>query len=93
MEYSINFTKYSKNFSLSLHHNGENSYIFVKGVEIHKFKAKGSEIKATLLCSGNISKDFLVDIMKNKNFIAMFMILVLIIMLQLLMIYYTFTSI
>ena len=31
---------------------------------VHKFKAKGSEIVATPLCLGNISKDFSVDIMK-----------------------------
>ena len=32
-----------------MHYNVANSYIFVNGVEIHKFKAKDSEIKAALL--------------------------------------------
>ena len=34
---------------------------FVNGTEIHKFKAKTSEIVATPFCLGNISKDFLKD--------------------------------
>ena len=36
--------------------------------QIHKFKAKDSEIVATPLCLGNISKDWSVDNMK-KNWI------------------------
>ena len=46
-----------KKFCLSLHYNGTNSYLFVNGTEIYKFKAKDSEIAATPLCLGNISKD------------------------------------
>ena len=38
---------------------------FVNGKEIHKFKAKDSEIVAISLCLGNISKDWSVDIMKK----------------------------
>ena len=52
--YSINFSKGDTNFCLSLHYNGANSYLFVSGTEIYKFKAKDSEIVATLLCLGNI---------------------------------------
>ena len=55
--YSINFTVTKKKFCLSLHYNGANSYLFVNGTEIYKFKAKDSEIVATPLCLGNISKD------------------------------------
>ena len=55
--YSINFTEKNKKFCLSLHYNGANSYLFVNGTEIHKFKAKDSKIVATPLCLGNISKD------------------------------------
>ena len=36
--------------------------------KIYKFKAKDSEIVAAPLCSGNISKDWLVDIMKETGF-------------------------
>ena len=35
---------------LNLAYNGANSYLFVNGTEIHKFKAKDSEIVATPLC-------------------------------------------
>ena len=38
--YSINFTKKNTKFCLSLHYNGANSYLFVNGTEIIKFKAK-----------------------------------------------------
>ena len=48
--YSINFTEKNKKFCLSLHYNVTNSYLFVNGTEIHKFKAKDSEIVATPLC-------------------------------------------
>ena len=65
-----------------MHYNGKNSCLFVKGTEIIKFKAKDSEILATPLCLGNISKDFSVDNMKKKlDKMNMFMILVLIMML------------
>ena len=42
-------------------------YLFINGTEIHKFKAKDSEIVATPLCLGNISKDWSVDDMKTKT--------------------------
>ena len=48
--YSINVTVTGKKFCLSLHYNGANSYLFVNGKAIHKFKAKDSEIVATTLC-------------------------------------------
>ena len=65
--YSINFTKTNTKFCLSLHYNGANSYLFVNGLEIYKFKAKDSEIVATPLCLGNISKEFSVDNMKKTG--------------------------
>ena len=66
--YSINFTVTKKKFCLSLHYNGANSYLFVNGTEIYKFKIKHSEIVATPLCFGNISKDWSVDNMKKTRF-------------------------
>ena len=59
--YSINFTVTGKKFCLSLRYNGANSYLFVNGEKIHKFKAKDSKIVATPLCLGNISKDCSID--------------------------------
>ena len=66
--YSINFTITKKKFCLSLHYNGANSYLFVNGTKIIKFKAQDSEIVATPLCLGNISKDWSVDNMKKTGF-------------------------
>ena len=63
--YSIKFTVANKNFCLSLHYNGANSYLFVNGTEIYKFKAKDSEILVGPICLGNISKDWSVDNMKK----------------------------
>ena len=66
--YSINFTEKNKKFCLSLHYNGANSYLFVNGTEIYKFKAKDSEIVPSSLCLINISKDWSVDNMKKAGF-------------------------
>ena len=84
--YSINFTVTKKNFFLSLHYNGANSYLLVNITEIYKFKAKNSEIVASPLCLGNISKDWSVDNMKKQDLMVMSMILVLVMMLLMLMI-------
>ena len=65
--YSINFTEKNKKFCLILHYNRANSYLFVNGAEIYKFKAKDFEIVATPLCLGHISKDWSVDNMKNTG--------------------------
>ena len=54
--YSINFTKNNKKLCLSLDYNGASSYLFVNGKEIHKFKAKDSEIVVTLLCLVSVFK-------------------------------------
>ena len=64
--YLINFTENNKKFCLSLHYNRANSYLFVNGEEIIKFKSKNSQIVASPLCLGNISKEFSVDNMKKK---------------------------
>ena len=42
--------------------------MFVNGTEIYKFKVKDSEIVATPLCLGNISKNWSVDNMKKTEF-------------------------
>ena len=65
--YLINFTEHNKKFCLSLQYNGANSYLFVNGKEIHKFKAKDSEIVATPLCLRNISKDWSLDNWKELD--------------------------
>ena len=44
-------------FCLSLNYDRTNSYLFVNGTEIYKFKAKDSEVFVGPICLGNISKD------------------------------------
>ena len=66
--YSINFTLTKKKFCLSLNYYGGNSYLFVNGTEICKFKAKDSAIVASPLCLGNISEDWSTDNMKKTGF-------------------------
>ena len=50
-----------------MHYNGTNSYLFVNGTEIIKFKGKDSEITPYPLCLGNISKDWSLDNMKKTS--------------------------
>ena len=52
--YPLNFTKPNKRFVLSLHYNGDNSFLFVNATKIYQVKAKDSEIKDYALCLGNI---------------------------------------
>ena len=70
--YSINFTAITKKFTktrfcLSLHYNGGSSYLLDNGTEIHKFKAKYSEIVVNPLCLRNISEHFSVNNMKSTG--------------------------
>ena len=66
--YSVNFTEKKKKNCLSFHYNGVNSYLFVNGKEIIKFKAEDSKIYAYSFCLGNISKNWLHDNMKKTGF-------------------------
>ena len=77
--YAINFTVTKKKFCLSLHYNDANIYLFVNGSDIYKFEAKDSEIVASPLCLGNISKDWSTDNMKRTGLMDMFTNLMLII--------------
>ena len=55
--YSSNFTVANKTFCLSLHYNGDDSYLFVNDKEVIKFKAKKQSVVGKLSL-GNISADF-----------------------------------
>ena len=50
-----------------MHYNGEDSYLFANGKEIHKFKAKDSEIVANSLGLGSISKDFSAEFIRKTG--------------------------
>ena len=56
--YSQNFTQPSIKFVLSLHYNGDNSYLFVNGKQELKFKAKTESLVKEKLCIGNISDNW-----------------------------------
>ena len=50
-----NFTGFGKKFVLSLHYNGNNSYLFVNGRQELKFKAKTDQLVKEKLFIGNLS--------------------------------------
>ena len=52
-----------------MHYDKEDSYLFLNGKEIYKFKAKEYEIKVDEIeiCLGNISTGFSVDNMKKTG--------------------------
>ena len=53
--YWRNFTDPGKKFVLSLHYNGDDSYLFINGRQDLKFKAKTDELVKEKLCIGNLS--------------------------------------
>ena len=65
--YSPNFTVDNKIFCLSLHYNGDNSYLFVNGREVMKCKANNSELIKYRLCLEGLSKDYDTDSRKNTG--------------------------
>ena len=50
-----NFTDPGKNFMLSLHYNGDDSYLFVNGRQKLKFNCKTDQLVKEKLCIGNLS--------------------------------------
>ena len=50
-----NFTDPGKTFVLSLHYNGDESYLFVNGRQQLKFKCKTDQLVKGKLCIGNLS--------------------------------------
>ena len=55
---SINFTKANTKYSLSLHYNADNSYLFINRKETIKLKTR--EISREIFLNGNVY-DFSVD--------------------------------
>ena len=53
-----NFTDPGKKFVLSLHYNGDNSYLFVSGRQELKFKAKNDQIINEKLFLGYLSSEW-----------------------------------
>ena len=53
-----NFTELGLKFVLSLHYNGDNSYLLANGRQELKFKAKDDQIITEKLCLGNLSSEW-----------------------------------
>ena len=70
-----NFTDFGKKFVLSLHYNGDNSYLFVNGRQELKFKAKTDQLVKEKLCIGNLSANGLQVNQKKLEYMEKFMIL------------------
>ena len=47
--YPINFTQSGKRFTLSLHYNGSNSFLFVNTTKLYQFKVK--KLRNKRLCT------------------------------------------
>ena len=88
-----NFTAASKKFVLSLHYNGDNSYLFANGKQELKFKAKDDQVVKEIYCLGNISDDWTAANAQKTRFGVKYMILRLIILVLILVIYITFIDI
>ena len=56
-----NFTELGLKFVLSLHYNGDNSYLFTNGRQELKLKAKDDQIINEKLCLGNLSSEWTTD--------------------------------
>ena len=54
-KYFRNFTEPHVKFLLSLHYNGNDSYLFVNGRQELKFKCKTDQLVKEKLCIGNLS--------------------------------------
>ena len=54
-KYFRNFTEPDVKFVLSLHYNGDDSYLFVNGRQELKFKCKTDQLVKEKLCIGNLS--------------------------------------
>ena len=68
--FSFNYTEAEKKFVLSLHDNGDNSYLFVNGKEELKFKAKDDQIINEKLCLSNLSTDWTNDEVKHTGLLG-----------------------
>ena len=62
-----NFTDPGHKFILSLHYNGDDSYLFVNGREELKFKTKTDQIINNQLCLGNLSFGWTKDESKKTS--------------------------
>ena len=70
-----NFTEFGVKFVLSLHYNGDNSYLFADGRQKLKFKAKDNQIINEKLCIGNLSSEWTTSESEKLGYTEIFTIL------------------
>ena len=59
IKFDINFSTAKTKLCLNLHYNSDNSYLFVNGKEIYKFKASNKNVNfPSQFCLGRISNKF-----------------------------------
>ena len=73
--YYRNFTDLGHKFVLSLHYNGNNSYLYVNGNQELKFKAKTDQLVKEKLCLGNLSDQWTTSESEKTGLHGKFMIL------------------
>ena len=69
------FTDFGKKFVLSLHYNGDNSYLFVNGRQELKFKAETDQLVKEKLCIGNLGDQWTRSESEKTRVYGKFMIL------------------
>ena len=70
--YYRNFTDPGKKYVLSLHYNGDNSYLFVNGRQELKFKAKNDQLVKEKLCIGNLSDQWTTSESEKLDYMEIF---------------------
>ena len=71
--YYRNFTDPGKKFVLSLHYNGNNSYLFVNGRQELKFKCKTDQLVKETLCIGNLSDQWTASESEKNRIISKYL--------------------
>ena len=75
-KYFRNFTEPDVKFVLSLHYNGDDSYLFVNGRQELKFKCKTDQLVKEKLCIGNLSDQWTAsELEKKQDYMEIFMTL------------------
>ena len=71
----IHDTEPNVKFVLSLHYNGDDSYLFVNGRQELKFKCKTDQLVKEKLCIGNLSDRWTASESEKQNYMEIFMTL------------------
>ena len=74
-KYFRNFTEPNVKLVLSLHYNGDDSYLFVNGRQELKFKCKTKQLVKEKLCIGNLSDQWTAANQKSQGYMEIFMTL------------------